>query len=341
MPTFPTKTMLAAATFAAILLAVHYATGSAKGLDPSSLRPITDFPSGESSLVPIVKLPPPPVPAVLAVPKPKIRGHAAVAAILTLDSQFLVDNNGALDHFYESLRQLRSGQRAAPSASFTTETRPRLPTLSPAMPAICSRSASETRGPGFILIAKPWAWYGHHGVDVSGDGWKIDTAVGSMREANYGLGGAIFTGPVGATSTFHLSAHDSTSIEVQYLAEPNGGTLEISADGQSAAPSLPLPTRNRTPPLRFLSPPAPDVSSSPSLAAQSSSSGWSSAATTRGLTYDSIGLNGASTTVMSRAFNPATFAVALEHRNPDLVVINYGTNESGFPSYVEKQYEGS
>ncbi len=43
---------------------------------------------------------------------------------------------------------------------------------------------------------------------------------------------------------------------------------------------------------------------------------------------------------MSRAFNPQAFSIALEHRNPDLVVINYGTNESGFPSYVEKQYGG-
>jgi lysophospholipase L1-like esterase len=41
---------------------------------------------------------------------------------------------------------------------------------------------------------------------------------------------------------------------------------------------------------------------------------------------------------MSRAFNPQTFSAALEHRNPDLVVINYGTNESGYPAYVEKQY---
>jgi lysophospholipase L1-like esterase len=60
----------------------------------------------------------------------------------------------------------------------------------------------------------------------------------------------------------------------------------------------------------------------------------------RGLTYDSIGLNGASTTVMSRAFSPANWSDALQHRNPDLVVINYGTNESGFPAYVDKQYEG-
>jgi len=60
----------------------------------------------------------------------------------------------------------------------------------------------------------------------------------------------------------------------------------------------------------------------------------------RGLTYDSIGLNGASTTVMSRAFDEASFAAALQHRRPDLVIINYGTNESTYLNYVNTQYEG-
>ena len=331
--------MLAAATFAAILLAVHYTTGSAKGLDPSSLRPITDFPFGESSLVPIVKLPPPPVPAVFAVPKPKIRGHAAVAAILTLDSQFLVDNNGALDHFYETLRQLHSGQRHTVRIVHYGDS----PTTADLITGDARDLLQErfgNGGPGFILIAKPWAWYGHHGVDVSGDGWKIDTAVGSMREADYGLGGAIFTGPAGATSTFHLSAHDSTSIEVQYLAQPNGGSLEISADGQSDGTISTAADAKQN---------AADCASYPRrLPRYQTHRHWQPSPALR------CGLrprqprshlrqhrsNGASTTVMSRAFNPNTFAVSLEHRNPDLVVINYGTNESGFPSYVEKQYEG-
>src|ERR1019366_9701722 len=59
----------------------------------------------------------------------------------------------------------------------------------------------------------------------------------------------------------------------------------------------------------------------------------------RGITYDSIGLNGASTTVMSRAFSPAEWGDALQHRDPDLVIINYGTNESSYPAYVDKLYE--
>lgn len=339
MPTFPKQTFLAIATFAAILLAVHYGINVTKGLDLSTLRPITDFPSGRASLVPIVKVPPPPIPAVFAVPKPKLRGAAAVASNFTLESQFLIDNNGALDHFYAALCDLRTGQPRRTVRIVHYGDSPTTADLITGDARDLLQERFGNAGPGFILIAKPWAWYGHHGVDVSGTGWKIDTAVGSMREANYGLGGAIFTGPVGATSTIHLIAHDSTSIEVQYLAEPGGGNLDIIADGEpvgavkteggikkDADTTVPIPVGTRQVQLRVSGAPVQIF-------------GVVFSRDDRGLTYDSIGLNGASTTVMSRAFNPQTFSLALEHRNPDLVVINYGTNESSFPSYVQKQYE--
>jgi lysophospholipase L1-like esterase len=338
MPKFPTQTLLAIATFAAILLAVHYGTSSSKGLDPSALRSITDFPSGPASVVPIVKVPLPPVPAALAIPDPMAHGPRA-AANSSLESQFLFDNNGALDHFYAALRDLRTGQSRRTVRIVHYGDSPTTADLITGDARELLQERFGNAGPGFVLIAKPWAWYGHHGVDVSATGWKIDTAVGSMREANYGLGGAIFTGPVGATSTLHLTTHDSTSIEVQYLEEPGGGNLDITADGvpmgrvntagdtkKNNATSVPLTPGTRMVQLR--------VSGAPVQVF-----GVVLGRDDRGLTYDSIGLNGASTTVMSRAFNPATFSAALEHRNPDLVVINYGTNESGFPSYVEKQYE--
>ena len=339
MPKFPTKTMLATATFAAILLVVH-GVSATKGLDPASLRPITAFPSAKSSILPLAKLPLPPVPAILAVPKPKIRNNAAVAANPTLDSQFLIDSNGVLDHFYQALSDLRAGKSRSNVRIVHYGDSPTTADLITGDARELLQERFGNAGPGFILIAKPWAWYGHHNVDVSATGWKIDTAVGSMREANYGLGGAIFTGPVGATSTIRLAAQDSTAIEVEYLAEPNGGSLEIDADGTSAgivntaadtknnaATTIRIPAGTKQ--VKLI------VTGSPVqlFGVVFSRDG-------RGLTYDSIGLNGASTTVMSRAFNPAAFSAALEHRNPDLVVINYGTNESGFPSYVEKQYEG-
>ncbi|MGD0445437.1 MAG: GDSL-type esterase/lipase family protein [Edaphobacter sp.] len=337
MPKFPTQTMLATATFAAILLVVHYAVSATRGLDPATLRPITDFP-GEASILPIVKIPPPPVPAALAVPRPKVRGSVAVAATPTLDSQFLIDDNGALDHFYAALGSLRNGQTQTVRIVHYGDS----PTTADLITGDARDLLQErfgNAGPGFILIAKPWAWYGHRGVDVSGTGWKIDTAVGSMREANYGLGGAIFTGPIGATSTVHLTAHDSTSIEVEYMEEPGGGDVEITADDAPAgtvktagdakkidSASVPIPAGTRQVKLQVTGNPVQLF-------------GIVFSRNDRGVTYDSIGLNGASTTVMSRAFNPETFYPALEHRNPDLVVINYGTNESSFPAYVEKQYE--
>ena len=339
MPTFPKQTLLAIATFTAILLTVHYGVSSAKGLDPATLRPITDFPSDRAAFFPIVKAPLPALPASLAIPDPLAHGVQA-AANSTLETQFLFDNNGALDHFYAALRDLHNGQSRRIVRVVHYGDSPTTADLITGDARDLLQERFGNAGPGFILIAKPWAWYGHHGVDVSGTGWKIDTAVGSMREANYGLGGAIFTGPVGASSTIHLSAHDSTSIEVQYLEEPGGGNIDLIADGapigeiktagdikEDNATTIPIPHGAKQVELR--------VSGSPVQVF-----GVAFATETRGLTYDSIGLNGASTTVMSRAFNPQTFSVALEHRNPDLVVINYGTNESSYPAYVEKQYEG-
>ncbi|HZL26777.1 MAG TPA: GDSL-type esterase/lipase family protein, partial [Acidobacteriaceae bacterium] len=61
----------------------------------------------------------------------------------------------------------------------------------------------------------------------------------------------------------------------------------------------------------------------------------------RGVVYDSLGLNGASTTVLSNGFNAAAWTEELRHEKPTLVIINYGTNESGFGSYVDKYYEPS
>jgi lysophospholipase L1-like esterase len=341
MPTFPTKTLQAIATFAAILLAVHYGTAGSKGLDPASLRPIAQLPTGRASIFPIVKVAPPALPTALAIPDPLAPGHSTSSALANSspESQFLIDDNGALDHFYAALQNLSSGHSQPTVRIVHYGDSPTTADLITGDARELLQQRFGNAGPGFILIAKPWAWYGHHGIDVSGSNWKIDTAVGSMHEANYGLGGAIFTGPVGASSTIHLSAHNSTSIEVQYLAQPNGGALDITADGNPAgtiqtaadtkkddASSITLPAGTKTVELT--------VSGNPVQLF-----GVAFSTQERGLTYDSIGLNGASTTVMSRAFNPATFALALQHRNPDLVVINYGTNESSYPAYVEKQYE--
>ena len=58
-----------------------------------------------------------------------------------------------------------------------------------------------------------------------------------------------------------------------------------------------------------------------------------------GIVYDSLGLNGASIAVLSRMFNERHWAEELQHRDPQLVIVNYGTNEADFAAFVDGPYE--
>ena len=57
-----------------------------------------------------------------------------------------------------------------------------------------------------------------------------------------------------------------------------------------------------------------------------------------GIVYNSLGLNGGQVQVMVRYFDKQHWAGQLQHQHPDLVIINYGTNESIFPSYIDRYY---
>ena len=57
-----------------------------------------------------------------------------------------------------------------------------------------------------------------------------------------------------------------------------------------------------------------------------------------GVVYSSLGLNGASIQHLMRYFDAGQWSEQLQHANPDLIVINYGTNESVYPKYVEGMY---
>ena len=338
MPTFPKSTLFAIATFAAILLVVHFIAPT-RGLNPATLRPAATFRTDRASIFPVVPIPLPGVPENLAVPNPTIPGfNPAAAANLSMVSPYLVENGTGLDHFYAALNDLANGKRNRPVRIVHYGDSPTTADLITGDARELLQDRFGDAGSGFILIAKPWAWYGHHGVDVSATGWEITTAVGSMREANYGLGGASFLGWAGAQSTIHLAAHSATSIEIQFLQQPYGGIVEVLADGKSVgtvktagekkngSATVDLPVGTRTVTLRV-------------TVGQVELFGVAFGTRSRGITYDSIGLNGASTTVMSRAFSPTEWGNALQHRDPDLVIINYGTNESSYPAYVDKFYE--
>src|SRR5262249_4413842 len=88
-------------------------------------------------------------------------------------------------------------------------------------------------GHGFVLIAKPWAWYGHTGVTVAGSGWQIAPAGRfEQRDGLLVLGGVSFAGDARAKSRVVFDQAQSR-VGVWYLRRPGGGVFTVSADGKT------------------------------------------------------------------------------------------------------------
>src|SRR6185503_9668964 len=88
-------------------------------------------------------------------------------------------------------------------------------------------------GHGFCLLAKPWAWYDHNGINIEGSGWTIDPATQSMlKDGLYGLGGVSFRGDAGAHTDLTLKDATHTGLTVSFLRKPGGGIFEVIAEGR-------------------------------------------------------------------------------------------------------------
>ena len=79
-------------------------------------------------------------------------------------------------------------------------------------------------GHGFVLIAKPWAWYKHRGVDIDGSGWEAAPAnVTKGSDGAFGLGAVSFRGKPGASSRIRVHDGSYNAAEFAYQFETDGG----------------------------------------------------------------------------------------------------------------------
>jgi lysophospholipase L1-like esterase len=332
---FPIKTALALATAVAALAAYHFLADPTKGLNPNLFADVVHFD--------LIRHPP--RAAAAAPPPPPVSSPAKPSARPPI-SPYLIDDSGALDPFYAQLRSLE-----LPPDPATRQ--PQVATVlhygdSPTTADLITGDVRELlqqrfgdAGHGYLLTAKPWAWYQHRNVDIADHDWKISTAVGKGREEVYGLGGASFEGTSSAGS--HITLHDDdgtpqTTVELDYLARPDGGSLTVKAN-DATIDTLATASPTETPAWATYQLPADTKTIDLSPTGPVRLFGETLRTGDRGILYDSLGLNGASTSVLSNGFNAAAWSAELKHTQPALIVINYGTNESGFGTYVDKQYE--
>lgn len=261
------------------------------------------------------------------------------AASAKLPSNRIQDPFHALDPFYKALLQTERKQAGAVTRILHYGDSPTTADMITADVRNFLQGRFGDAGHGMYLIAKPWAWYAHRNLENASNGWKISPAtLKGEKDGRYGLAGVSFIGNAGAWSRITLKRPGENHITLEYLAQPGGGTLTATADGldlgtiETNAPS-PEPQRQ----LFNLPPDAHQIE----LRVTSGTVRLFSVYFTKdqpGVIYNSLGLNGMWTGVLAHYVNQDHWTQMLQEARPDLVIINYGTNESGFPQYVNGTY---
>jgi len=312
----PVKTALTVATFVALILLPQVAPAlkNYQSLDPHNIASVLDLPlprlKGEE------------------IETPEIHARKLEAKA----PSNLIDPTHALDHFYAALlkggtvRILHYGDSPTTGDLITADARAAL------------QKEFGDGGAGFVLIARPWAWYNHRGVEMEANSsWKIDIAGNtSVKDGMHGLGGVSFVGGPGATA--HWKVRSQGMIEIAYLTQPGGGAFAVDADDTELG-TVETASDARAPgyaPFKI-----PQGAQKFTLKVTNGSVRLYGAEFRRpaqGVIYSALGINGANVTLLSHAFNEHHWATELHHYQPDLVIVNYGTNESGFPDFVNKTW---
>jgi lysophospholipase L1-like esterase len=154
------------------------------------------------------------------------------------------------------------------------------------------------------------------------------------------LGGVSFIG-TGAHSKIVFENPGHSGFEVWFLRQPGGGAFTVSANGTDLGQIETAGDAKSPGFATFQIEPSQAAADQEIQVVQGTVRlfGISARKYGPGVVYDSLGLNGASITVLSRIFNEDHWAEELSHRNPDLVIVNYGTNEADFAAFIEHQYE--
>ena len=196
-------------------------------------------------------------------------------------------------------------------------------------------------GPGFVLAARPWGWYGHQGIRMEAKGW---TAMSPLLLAGnggqHGLGLVSFTSASAAAySEIRRESGTFNRAEVTFSKAPGGGTLLVSLDGApDEEVSTTAPQRRTGQFTAMAGGGATRITLRPGGDGEVTLYGVVLETTGPGLVYDAVGANGASIHALN-LLDEAGWIEALTLRRSDLVILNYGTNESAMEGIGGPRYE--
>ena len=250
------------------------------------------------------------------------------------------DPTRALDHFYFALANTETKK----SGAITRITHyGDSPITNDGITGTARRLLQEKfgdAGHGFILVDRPWEWYSHQSITfTSSSGWSDDSLMNPVtKDGMFGLGGVTFRASEGKSARFAPATSGDTGknfscLDVYYLAQPGGGQFSVSINGESSE-TVSTDAEEAKSAFREIK------------AARSGANAFEIKTVSGGvrmfgvvlendgpgIVYDSLGVNGAYAGLLARVMNESHWAEQLQHRQPDLLILNYGTNESEYAS---------
>lgn len=200
------------------------------------------------------------------------------------------------------------------------------------------RNLQETfgdAGHGYMLIANAWPAYFHNDVfRFATSGFRASRIVGPLtRDGMYGLGGVTFRSYSGLRAQFGTAESGSFGRNVSrfvlsYLAQPGGGSLEIEVDGE---PHSIVDTAAPAPAVRRHEIEVPDGPHRFELITRGGETRTFGVVLERagpGVVLDALGVQGARIRFLDKQ-DDAHYASELKWRAPELIVYQFGANESG------------
>jgi len=200
-------------------------------------------------------------------------------------------------------------------------------------------------GRGFVSLGKPWKGFGEDGVrggmDKDFEPTKVKYRKGTFTglDGCYGLlGVGVAADKAGARAWTDL-AQRAPRLELDYGADPHGGSFDVFIDGASAGR---VSTRASEARADYFAFDVADVPHHIELRTVGDGEvrvfGMTLERPESGVVVDSLGINGAQIFTPLR-WSEACFAEQLRHAAPDLLILAYGTNEAAEPGLGDEAVE--
>lgn len=254
-------------------------------------------------------------------------------------------SNTALTAFYEALHRAQKGEGKAritfygashvASDLFTGVVRQKL-----------QKRFGES-GPGFVLPAKPWKWHRHSGIRfIRTRGWEtLRVQARAPQAGRYGYAGVALESreryAVGAIETRPNGDLKgiASRFELYYLKQPSGGHLVVFIDGKRVKR---ISTYSKEREAGYHAFEVKEKHHRFEVRAQNDGVvrvfGVAMERANPGVILDTVGIPGARAEYQL-LWNDAIYREHLAKRNPDLIVLAYGTNEAGDDDVPIETYE--